>query len=121
MKNQEEANMSIVGHSVGNVLGSALSRIDDISLPEEERDMERHKQEAIERLETVINLEKEKRGYVPDESMLNFMEALRASDWSTKEALFAFTDAVYNPFTKAEEREKRRDSLKEIFERNRLR
>ncbi len=115
MENQEKENVGMVRHVVGNMMGSAIGRSefareDNKNLTQEHiQDMEEHRQEAIQHMETWL----QKSGDAPDETMSKFMNELKASNWSTEESLLAFKKNVYDPFVASQEEglEELRDSL----------
>lgn len=115
MESQKKEDVGMVRHAVGNMMGSAIARSqfareDNKNLTQEHiQDMEEHRQEAIQRMETWL----QKSGNAPDKTMLKFMDELKASSWSTEESLLAFKKNVYDPFVASEEEglEELRDNL----------
>ena len=99
MKNN---NIQMVLHSVGNTIGSVKGRYifaREKNYTKEKTDeyveAEIHRQKIMKQLQTLVTKEES----APNQAMLDFIQKLGASDWSTEESLLAFFKDVYVPFT----------------------
>lgn len=103
MESKKENNVQIVRHAIENTMGSAKGnyaffREQNKELtPEDTEKMNNLRDAAIQRLERALEKEENQ-----NEAMSKFMDALKASDWSTEESLLAFKKNVFDPFVAPE-------------------